>query len=118
MEGFLGEVMAAFRYAAQSDPFTVLLPLAFVALVQGLVTDGPFEAGARSLTGLFWFAVAVFAFGGALSPERFDLEQWMARLERGLGEISSISLLETLGFYLLMLAGIILVTLVRGVVKR
>ncbi|MEM9837818.1 MAG: hypothetical protein AAF830_01550, partial [Pseudomonadota bacterium] len=115
MEGFLGELTQALRYAGESDPFTILLPLAVVAVIQGLVTDGPFEAGARALTGLFWFAVVVFAFGGLRMTDRFELSAWSMRLEAGLDELSAITLLETLGFYLLMLAGIIIVTLVRSV---
>lgn len=118
MEGFLSEVMAAFRVAAQSDPFTVLLPLAVVAVIQGLVTDRPFEAGARALTGLFWFAVTVFVFGGLRSSDRFTFDLWSRKIELSLDRIATITLLETLGFYLLMLAGIIIVTLIRGVMKR
>ena len=118
MSQYINDLIDAFSYAAGADPLYVLLPLAFVALVQGLLTDNALEASARAMTGLFWFAVTVFVFGGMMRDDRFEIDAWTTRLDAAWETLLDIRLLEALGFYLLMLAGILLVSTVRGVVRR
>ncbi|NRA30203.1 MAG: hypothetical protein HRU11_08060 [Parvularculaceae bacterium] len=118
MENIFEDLLQAFGYAASSDPLYVLVPLLVVGLIQGLVTDGPVEAAARALTGLFWLAVSVFVLDGLMSDDRLSPAAWQDRFGMAWDELMRLRLMETLGFYLLMLAVILVVSLVRGIVRR
>jgi len=118
MSGIFEDLIESFSYAASSDPLYVLVPLLVVALIQGLVTDGPVEAAARALTGLFWLAVSVFVLGGLMRDDRFEPSAWQERFGFAWDELMRLRLMETLGFYLMLLAGILVVSLVRSIVRR
>jgi len=118
MENIFEDLLLAFGYAASSDPLYVLVPLLIVALIQGLVTDGPVEAAARALTGLFWLAISVFVLAGLMDDGRLSPAAWQERFGMAWDELMRLRLMEAMGFYLLLLAGILVVSLVRAVVRR
>lgn len=118
MSNVWGDLLEAFSYAVSADPLYVLVPLLIVVLVQGLVTDGPVEAAARALTGLFWLAVSVFVLAGVISDDRLSPAAWQDHFGMAWDELMRLRVMEALGFYLLLLAGVLVVSLVRALVRR
>ncbi|MEE4212798.1 MAG: hypothetical protein V2I43_26430 [Parvularcula sp.] len=118
MSSVLNEFIAAFSSAANASPLYVLLPLLIVAIAEGLQADGVFEVFGRAMRGLLWLGLAVVLFGGLMSPDRFRIDAWGNRAEGAFGQLLDISVVEALGFYLLLLVAIALIFLVRSVVRR
>jgi hypothetical protein len=118
MPGILNDLHTAFGGAANADPMLVLLPLALVAIAQGLRSDGVGEVIGNATRGVLWAAIVIFLVGGFLSADRFDLGAWHSRLGMAWDNLLGINFVEVLGFWLLILAGAFAVFAVRSVVRR
>jgi hypothetical protein len=118
MSGILSDLQTAFGGAIGADPIMVLLPLALVAIAQGLRSDGPGEVVGNATTGLLYAAAVVFLLGGLLSAERFDLGMWQSRAGSTWDSLLGIGFIDVLGFWLFILAGTAAVFAVRSVVRR
>jgi len=118
MSTVLNDLQSAFALAANADWKMVLLPLIIVAIAQGLRAEGIRDVLSMTTRGLFWFGLAVFLFGGLLSAGRFSAEGWKQRSVEAWSAFTDLRFLEAMGFWLLLLAVITLVFLVRSVVRR
>jgi hypothetical protein len=118
MSSVLNDFTAAFSSAANADPVWVLLPLLVVAIAEGLQSDGVFEVFGRAMRGLLWLGLAVVLVGGLRSSDRFDFDAWGSHLNRSFDQLLNISVVEALGFYLLLLAATAATFVLRSVVRR
>lgn len=118
MNEFLSDLSEAFGYATSADPLMVLLPLAVVAIAQGLRADGIGAMFSNTTRGLFWFSLVVVLFGGLMSDDRFEVDAWQGRAEDAWNELMGIRFMEVMGFWLLLFAGVVLISVVRSVVRR
>ncbi|GGY36236.1 hypothetical protein [Parvularcula lutaonensis] len=118
MNDILSDLSEAFGYALNADPLTVLLPLAIVAIAQGLRADGIGAVFSNTTRGLVWFSLLVVLVGGLMADDRFEVAGWQARAEDAWNELMGIRFMEVMGFWLLLFAGIVVVSIVRSIVRR
>ncbi|MCQ8184037.1 hypothetical protein [Parvularcula maris] len=118
MSELMNDLQGAFGGAAGADPLLVLLPIALVAIAQGLRSDGFGEVIARSLSGIFIAALLIFLVGGLLGADRFNLGMWQDRVGGTWDSLLGIHFVEVLGFWLLILVGAFAVFSVRSLVRR
>ncbi len=112
------DLLAALSNALSADPVTVLLPLAIVAIAQGLRAGGVGEVFAKAWTGLAWLGLLHVLLQGLLSRARFDPGMWRWQFGKAWDDLLGLRVMEILGFWLLLLAGIMLIFVIRSLLRR
>ncbi|MEM9810829.1 MAG: hypothetical protein AAF788_06345 [Pseudomonadota bacterium] len=113
----INDLLAAIRDAAGADPLLVLVPLLIVAIFEGLSVGGIASVPNRAFRGLMLLGPVVMVWSGLVGMAQGAMS-WPGHVEGCWNDLMGLSFIGGLGYWLLLLAAMVVVVLLRTVARR